>query len=337
VNGRRDGDRVLLGGDARQRFHDNSGYGEPVDAGLALTPVEAAHLLDRGDVDAVDGDGAATYLRRAATDDHSFLPTFTVYADLRDRGFYPGHDADEGTIQLPPRGTVPAAAGPEERRTVVPVAERAAVAAATLGGRTIAAVDDDGDVTYLRTAAWDGGGDAAVIGEGDALPEALRDASDDGGIPATVAGDHVLLDAGDAAETLHDRFLLGTPTAAGLLLTASEAVSLDAGVGLDVDLTALASDPVEDAVYADLRDRGLVPRTGFKFGADLRAYERAAPGDEHAALLVRSLHTAADVPVRELARMARLARGVRKRLVFGIVDPAADDDPRYVWVERDRP
>lgn len=336
MNGRRDGDRVLLGGDARQRFHDNSGYGEPVDAGLALTPVEAAHLLDRGDVDAVDGDDAATYLRRAATDDPSFLPTFTVYADLRDRGFYPGHDADEGTIQLPPRGTVPAAAGPEERRTVVSVGERATVAASALGDRTVAAVDDDGDVTYLRTAAWDGDGDAAVLGDPEALPDALADASGDGGIPATVVGDHVLLDGGDAA-ALHDRFLLGTPTAAGLRLTASEAVSLDDRVGLDADLAALASDPVEDAVYADLRDRGLVPRTGFKFGADLRAYERAAPGDEHAALLVRTLHTAADVPVRELARMARLARGVRKRLVFGVVDPAADDDPHYVKVERDRP
>ena len=48
---------VRVGGDARQRFYDSSGYGRPTGEGVALAPVEAAHLLFRDDLDAVDGMG----------------------------------------------------------------------------------------------------------------------------------------------------------------------------------------------------------------------------------------------------------------------------------------
>lgn len=329
----RDDGTVIVDGDARQRFHDNRGYGEPRDGTLALSRVEAAHLLERGDLDTVDGDGAAVVLHRFAADDTSFLPGYTVYADLRERGFYPGHDPDEGRIPLPPQGTVPAAADAADLHSIDPRPERASVAASTLGDGTVAAVDDEGDVTYLRTTSWDATGDATGLSE--AVPDAVAAVED--GLPATACGDHTLLDAGAAADALHDGLHLGAPTPSGLRLAPPESVYVDDHVGLDADLAALASDPVEDVVYADLRARGFVPRTGFKFGGDLHAYERPAPGEDHSTILVRTRHPADDVPVRELARLVRLATGVRKQLVLGFADPDAGELPRYVAVDRERP
>ncbi|MFB6076647.1 MAG: tRNA-intron lyase, partial [Candidatus Nanohaloarchaea archaeon] len=74
---------VELGGDARQRFYDSRGYGDPLDGNrLAVAPVEAAHLLSRGDLDAVDGMCLRDFLARVD------VREFVVYRDLRDRGFY---------------------------------------------------------------------------------------------------------------------------------------------------------------------------------------------------------------------------------------------------------
>jgi len=62
MEGRLDGGVVRVGGDARQRYYDSSGYGRPTGEEVALAPVEAAHLLFRGDLDTVDGMGFREFL-----------------------------------------------------------------------------------------------------------------------------------------------------------------------------------------------------------------------------------------------------------------------------------
>src|SRR6056297_682822 len=105
---------VRVGGDARQRFYDARGYGRPLDRNrIELAPVEAAHLLSRGDLDAVvdesadasgdDASGPDDASRSTASDGAADAPRlgfreflvktgatlrFAVYKDLRDRGFY---------------------------------------------------------------------------------------------------------------------------------------------------------------------------------------------------------------------------------------------------------
>ena len=90
MNATLSGGVVRAGANARERFYDSRGYGRPLDGGaLALDPVEAAHLLYRGDLGSVrDDDGTAmgfrAFLASAAVSETAFL----VYKDLRDRGFY---------------------------------------------------------------------------------------------------------------------------------------------------------------------------------------------------------------------------------------------------------
>jgi tRNA-intron endonuclease len=71
-------------------------------------------------------------------------------------------------------------------------------------------------------------------------------------------------------------------------------------------------------VYADLRDRGFVVKTGFKFGSHFRAYEQIEDVDRipHSKYLVHAIPKDFIVMLPEMSRAIRLAHGVRKRMIF---------------------
>jgi len=77
-------------------------------------------------------------------------------------------------------------------------------------------------------------------------------------------------------------------------------------------------------VYRDLRDRGLLVRTGFKFGSDFRVYERGAVIKEHSKYLVHVVPEEYECSFPELARAVRLARNVNKHMVYAVVDEEGD-------------
>jgi tRNA-intron endonuclease len=309
----RDTDRVVVRNDARQQLYDASGYGEPLDGDkVALTPVEAAYLLREGKLEDVDGDGYARFVRRAVEDES----VLRVYADLRDRGYYLSHD-DE--LYLYARGDHPANTSPETR--VEAVDEDVVVELGALPS-LLAVADDDGDVTYFAVESEkpDGGfpsfdGDVSVdteargrrtevVSEGDSLREARY---------GSYEGDEesLMLSPVEAAY-LADR---------GFLDTLKEKV--------DVDAQHLV-------VYADLRECGVCPRTGFKFGADFRVYE--TPDDDHAGLLVSAVERGMRMSVVEISRAVRLAHGVRKRMFFALVGEEDEhSNVEYIAVERERP
>ena len=74
-------------------------------------------------------------------------------------------------------------------------------------------------------------------------------------------------------------------------------------------------------VYTTLRERGVVPKTGYKFGADFRTYADVESVDDlgHSELLVRVLPAEHVFEPRDLALDVRLAHGVRKTMVFALV------------------
>ena len=88
------------------------------------------------------------------------------------------------------------------------------------------------------------------------------------------------------------------------------------------------------AVYEALRERGVVPKTGFKFGADFRTYGGAEDVDSlgHSESLVRVLPPDHVFTPRELALDVRLAAGVRKRTVFALTDGSGD----VTWLSASR-
>ncbi|WP_200531900.1 tRNA-intron lyase [Halorubrum sp. LN27] len=243
------GDAVRVGGDARQRFHDSGGYGRPLEGNeIALSRVEAAHLLFRGDLSGIalddggsrggdgNGDGGGEvgferfFVECAAAADR-FAVRYLVYADLRDRGFYlsparepwPGGDVDAPDAVdfiAYERGSTPDTGN--VKYPVQVVGERESLSAAGLAGRTLAVVDEESDITYF--AATEG----AIAGATDYEPPDR--------LTGVLLADRVVV--WDAPEGLYDSGFYGQP------LT-GRAAAIEGAVQLSlVEAASLAADGV---------------------------------------------------------------------------------------------
>ncbi|WP_049902118.1 tRNA-intron lyase [Halococcus agarilyticus] len=355
MEGRLDGDVVMVGGDARQRFYDSSGYGRPTGDGVALAPVEAAHLLFRGDLDAVDGMGFREFL---GVED--CVVRFLVYKDFRERGFYlsPARegwidvgDSDVASDAIPDShgGDADAQAGPD--LIVYPqgkgpwddaiayrirvVGERESIRASSLGHCVLAVVDEESEITYLDTTRPAVDGSTAYDAPTDVVGDLLADRA-------------VLWDPPDElyGAAFYGQRLAGRGAEDGpLQLSLVETAFLlgEGAIDLGVDLTRVVDRGrrVEGdrfdrrlAVYTALREAGVVPKTGFKFGADFRTYADVESVDDlgHSERLVRALPADHAFAPRELSLDVRLAGGVHKRMTFALTTPTGDVD--WLAVER---
>lgn len=88
-------------------------------------------------------------------------------------------------------------------------------------------------------------------------------------------------------------------------------------------------------VYQDLRERGYVVKTGFKYGAHFRVYERGEYATEHSKFLVYAVGENHVFSFPEVSRAVRLAQGVKKIMIFATVDD--EGDITYYTVERITP
>src|SRR6266699_1749414 len=84
--------------------------------------------------------------------------------------------------------------------------------------------------------------------------------------------------------------------------------------------------------YEDLIARGVISKTGFKYGSHFRAYE-GDPETHHAKYLVHVVPRGHRGAWPEISRAVRLAHGVKKQILFGEVGEGV----RYVKLERLRP
>lgn len=145
------------------------------------------------------------------------------------------------------------------------------------------------------------------------------------------------------ASQIHEFGATGKPLSGGrlqlslvealLLLDKGKIRLLDKESGEELGFEELSSRFVEKdpeillkyRVYKDLRSRGLVVKTGLKFGAHFRVYERGeVPGSSHSPYLVHAISENDELTPPELARAVRLAHSVRKKMMFGVVDDEGD-------------
>lgn len=95
-------------------------------------------------------------------------------------------------------------------------------------------------------------------------------------------------------------------------------------------------------VYEDIRERGLLVRTGFKFGCDFRVYERGVKlkkgpkaKNEHTKWIVFAVPEDYTCSFQELSRAVRLAHNIRAKMLWAIVDN--EGDCTYYQVLRMKP
>jgi tRNA-intron endonuclease len=156
------------------------------------------------------------------------------------------------------------------------------------------------------------------------------------------------------ANQLYQRGMFGKPLSGGKLqLAPVEALYLLDGdkirvidqetgkpLGFDELSARLAKrDPelmLKYAVYADLRSRGYIVKTGLKFGAHFRVYDRGEkPGETHSKYIVHAIPEGCKFTPAELARAVRLAHSVRKSMLFAVVDD--EGDVTYYSLTHERP
>ena len=84
------------------------------------------------------------------------------------------------------------------------------------------------------------------------------------------------------------------------------------------------------AVYKDLRDRGFTVKSGAKYGADFRVYDKGVSIKErvHSKYLVWVMDQDERLPLKTLVGINRIAHSVKKRLLLAIVDK--DFDITYI-------
>lgn len=324
-------------------------YGEPrPGGGVVLSLLEAVYLVEAERL-AVVTDGSPLSLGELFRRAHALAPGFEVrylvYRDLRQRGYVVKEATRPLDFRVYPRGGGPKAtpskyevAALSERR-VFDLSALEAHARRAAGARKhllLAVVDEESDITYYALRH--------VNPKGRATPKARP-----GATVAHLIEDRATVLAEQEAAALHANGFYGKMVGKRLQLSLLETAHLLSAGAIEVrradtnrkvPLAALLAQarrlqPDFDLrlrAYEDLKARGIVVKTGFKYGSHFRAYE-GDPDRGHAKYLVHALPAAHRGMWPEVSRAVRLAHGVRKELLFASVG----DEVGYLRLERVRP
>ena len=328
----------------------NRGYfGVPRSGGgLDLSLLEAVYLVESERLEVRRAGKAVTLgdlFRAAGAREEAFGVRYLVYRDLRQRGYVV--EAQDGPVDFHvlPRGGAPRKTPSKywvralSERAVFDLAEllqRAEEAASVRKTLLLGLVDEESDLTYyaVREASPRGHQSPPKVTE-----------------PVVVhfQGDRAVVLLEGEARRLHDAGFFGKLVGRRLQLSLLEtAFLLKSGL---VDVRSASTDrsirlprllrearaiqpdfALRLRAYEDLMARGVITKTGFKYGAHFRAYE-GDPELHHAKYLVHVVPRGHRGAWPEISRAVRLAHGVKKQILFGEVGPQV----RYVKLERVRP
>jgi tRNA-intron endonuclease len=326
-------------------------FGSLGEGHLALDRFESVYLLEMGRLEVVDERGApipwADLFRRATRAEAGFAVRYVVYRDLRQRGYVVRTSPPPVSFAVLPRGGVlhktPSKFWveavterlPFDLARVFALAERAQGAKKSL---LLALVDEESDLTYYRVRR--------PAPTGTQEPK-LLDAPADGWL----TDDRVVVFDPAAVETLGATLSYGSRIGGRLELSLIEAGHLvqtgqlcvqDARTGRAMPEARLiargrrveAGFDQRLTAYRTMRERRLVVKTGFKYGAHFRAYPRH-PERSHARYLVQAVPVDHTAPWPEVAGGVRVAQGVRKEFLLAGVP--AEGPVRFLSLERVRP
>ncbi len=329
------------------RLYGKGNYGYPRSGGgVDLDLVEAVFLVETGRLKVVLQDGTPVgypeLFRHAARELDGFDTKYMVYRDLRGRGLIVKFESGNFDISVFPGGKNMSNSRPEFM--VRAVSERDAVDIAKLIGEAkelserkrklmYGVVDEEGDVTYYTLSIRDPAGKV--------YPEPMSVKPQ-----AKLVRDRSFVFDRDESEALRDYGYYGKSMVEGLQLSLLETLHL-VGKGrisaIDQDDGSVSFDDIMETgeaiqnefriryiVYSDLRERGLVVKTGFKYGTHFRAYQ-GSPDDVHARYLVHAVTADGLKMWPEISRTVRLSGGVKKEILFGLVRKNSIDYIEFKW------
>jgi len=315
-----DGNTVRCGRDG-QALYEQSGYGRKDSEGLRLAPQEALYLLHRKKIEIAGYD--LDSLLAAFSGQPAILRSYLVYRDLRERGYAVQTGPHDFRVfkrgQRPGKGeSVYLVRVVSERDPIrfTALIEEVGTAHNMRKQYVLAVVDDEDELTYYEVK----------LPPLPAVPLPLPLPP----VSGELVGRSVLLHIAPQSafeqawfgNRLDDARLLISPletlylTGTGVLSVSLDGSIVPAG---DVFLRAQESDSElsqKSVIYDDLRSRGYIPKTGYKFGHHFRVYSTKKP---HSDMLAHAVREGEELPMSTISRSVRLAHSVKKKMLFGCV------------------
>jgi len=339
------GDKVVLGEDAITKLYSTSYYGRPKEGKLELSLVEGAYLLGEGKISiALDEKPLdfKKFFEVASTLMKNFELRYIVYKDLRERGYYVQPSVTD--FRVYPRGGKPGktraayfvrVVSEREPLPLVDITRYLEIAENVRKRIILAIVDEESDITFYDVKKTSMKGETKFL---------------DGKGEGTLLEDRVIVWAPVLAKTLHQKGFFGKPLdekrlqlslveSAYLIRKEVLKVADNAGNAIDIKTFTKRATQIEPhfrlklGVYENLRNNGMVVKTGFKFGSHFRVYEKVESLDKliHSKYLVHAIDKSHVFLLPELSRAIRLAQSVRKRMIFAYV---TDKKVEYIDIGR---
>lgn len=332
------------------QIHNKGFYGVPQSGGtLKLDLMEAVYLVESERLEiASDGEplGTSDLLRLAHRLSEGFEVRYLVYRELRQRGYVVKLGHHPLDFRVFPRGGSPNKT--PSKWWVAAISERSTFDLGKLledldrttdvrKNLLLAIVDEESDVTYYEVRRVHPKGKLGAVD----LTKS---------VDGILMADRVLVPDKESAAAIHGGQFFGKLIGPTLQLSLIEAMFLveigvlklrDAKSNREVSSTSLKKrarslQPDFDLrldAFKDMKDRGLVVKTGFKYGSHFRAYE-GDPGKQHARYLVHAVPKDYTAMWPEISRAVRLAHGVKKEILLGRV---SEKEVEYVGLNRYRP
>jgi len=317
VKGSFDGTWVRLGHEGKI-LYDQSGYGRPEKDGLRLAPEEALYLVHRGRVE-VPG-YSFDRLLAICTQRPSFMRSFLVYRDIRERGYVVQTGPHDFRVfrrgQRPGTGQSQYMIRVISERDLIAFSGLVREAAASINLRkqhVLAVVDDENELTYYEVKMQP-------------LHHVEREETN-APLEGELVGRYAIVQCGAPGTEvqgtygmqLDPRRLVLAPLEiislmrSGRLTLSSDGERIDPTRYYEMARESDIEFPEKVRVYEDLRNRGFVPRTGYKFGHHFRVYTGKKV---HSEMLVQALPEGASLPMSAISRSVRLAHSVKKKMLF---------------------
>lgn len=327
------------------RLYNKSHFGQPITNNqLKLNLLEGVFLLDDKKIKVYSKKNEVNFrdlIKLAAEKIDGFESKYLVFRDLRYRGYsvniFKSKDFD---LFIGDKGDSKShyISVFSERYDfdVVKTKKSIKVTKEKDGDLWFAIVDEEGDITYYDISLVELKGNIKK-----------HKFSKDTGI---LLENRVIIFNEKLATSLLDKEFFGKPYGNGLQLSLVESLYLLEKEVIDIRERAIGgklslkkfkeivskSQPDIDArffVYKDLKKRGLIVKTGFKFGVHFRAYTKK-PDVTHAEYLIHVIDKKFKSIWVEISRAVRLAHSVNKEIIFARIDGKNID---YIRLGRLRP
>ncbi len=325
------------------RLYNKGYFGQPQSGNyLELDLYEAIYLLENERLEITDENEDEVEREEIMENvpKEQFMREYPAYKDMRSRGYVLKKASDPASFRVFPRGGGPGktptkywlCTAREKEDFKIKEILRANKKISNLGKTMLTGlVDEEGDVTYYKFSTIDLKGKVGNY-EGD-------------GVKGIIYGDKCFINEG--FENLYENNFYGSKVKNTLKLSFYETLYLKDKGSLEIeeaeDFKNLKSKhskrkgfKLMNEVYRDLRDRGLIPKTGFKYGAEFRAYADN-PDDIHAEYIIQPVEKDHEYRWYEVSRAVRVAHSVRKDFLFGVPEEKENDEVYYLKIKRKTP